>query len=160
MRVQCFCFSAWVELNNVKRCCSTLTRCALLSLQYTTSEKPTLRSDARVRVQLVDVNDERPEFIGFDENGLYPAAVSEEANPERDGEVSVGQLFAIDSDGTSPNNKVRATCAGGVTHTWSWTMRPTNLISLCLSFEMKLTLLMTKNGSARTHAEHTTTAVE
>ena len=64
-----------------------------------------MRSDARIQINLEDVNNERPEFIGFDENGKYPAAVSEEADPSQ--RPVVGHLFAIDADGTSPNNNVR-----------------------------------------------------
>ena len=74
--------------------------------QYPTSEKANLRSDARIRVNLIDVNNKRPDFLGFDENGKYPAAVSEEADPYSE-PVIVGQVFAVDSDGTFPNNNVR-----------------------------------------------------
>ena len=61
-----------------------------------------LTSDARLRVRLEDLNDHDPSFIGFDDAGVYPAAVPEHSAP---GQV-VASVFAIDLDGTSPNNKV------------------------------------------------------
>ena len=60
-----------------------------------------LRQDARIQVNLIDQNDHRPDFFGFDENGRIPAAVSEEADPTRE-LVHVTTVFAIDADGTYP----------------------------------------------------------
>ena len=60
------------------------------------------KSDARLRVQLIDVNDEYPKFVGLDEDGKYTAAVS--GTTQKDDYVL--RVKAIDLDGTSPNNKV------------------------------------------------------
>ncbi|ELU14775.1 hypothetical protein CAPTEDRAFT_226653 [Capitella teleta] len=59
-------------------------------------------TDARLLVELEDVNDNPPEWQGRDNNGFYPASVSDQTQP---GEHVV-TVMATDIDGTSPNNRV------------------------------------------------------
>ena len=59
-------------------------------------------SDARLRVQVQDVNDNIPQFVGLDTNGKYPAAVSDTTKVND----HVLTVKAIDLDGTSPNRDV------------------------------------------------------
>jgi len=61
-----------------------------------------LVSVARLRVNILDVNDKGPRFQGADVNGNYPAAVSDYTR--RGDEVIY--VSAIDEDVTAPNNNV------------------------------------------------------
>ncbi len=65
-----------------------------------------MRSDARVQVRLRDVNNRRPLWSGRDENGLFPGAVSVEADPVTQGPITVSRVFALDADGTDKFNNV------------------------------------------------------
>ncbi|ELT90860.1 hypothetical protein CAPTEDRAFT_212143, partial [Capitella teleta] len=59
-------------------------------------------TDARLLVELEDVNDNPPKWQGRNNNGFYPASVSDQTQP---GEHVV-TVMATDIDGTSPNNRV------------------------------------------------------
>ena len=59
-------------------------------------------SDARLKVQVLDVNDNIPQWVGLDTNGKYPAAVSDTTKVHN----HVLTVKAIDLDGTSPNRNV------------------------------------------------------
>ncbi len=78
---------------------------AYIPFQYSDEINSFLRQDARVQVNLIDQNDHRPDFFGLDENGRYPAAVSEEEDPTQE-LVHAGTVFAIDADGEYPYNNV------------------------------------------------------
>ncbi len=53
-------------------------------------------------MQLIDENDQIPQFVGRDTDGKYATAVSETTVP---GDFVI-KVTAIDLDGTSPNNLV------------------------------------------------------
>lgn len=69
-------------------------------------------SDARLQVFLTDVNDNLPMWQGLDDNGYYPAAVSDRTTQ---GEFVV-RVMATDIDGTSPNNEVSGLGAIPIIH--------------------------------------------
>ena len=43
-----------------------------------------LHNDTRLTIDLIDENDEIPQFIGLDENGRYPGSVAENLEPGAD----------------------------------------------------------------------------
>ena len=59
-------------------------------------------SDAYLRVDIKDVNNEIPEFQGLSRTGVYPAAVSDQTKTDD----VVLTVIAIDLDGEAPNNVV------------------------------------------------------
>ncbi|KAK2150771.1 hypothetical protein LSH36_390g02110 [Paralvinella palmiformis] len=62
-------------------------------------------TDARLRIDLTDVNDKTPQFVGTDDSRTYPAGVSDQTNPGDE----VVKVTAIDGDGTAEHNTVSAT---------------------------------------------------
>ena len=62
-----------------------------------------MASVARLQVNIKDVNNKAPIFLGMDVNGYYPASVSTFTNPGD----SVVNVTAIDLDREWPNNLVR-----------------------------------------------------
>lgn len=53
-----------------------------------------LHNDTRLVIDLIDENDEIPQFIGLDENGRYPGSVAENLDPE----AEVITVTATDKD--------------------------------------------------------------
>lgn len=81
---------------------SIYTELGVPLLQYSSGSPTTVVSDARLRVNLRDVNDNIPQFEGLDLAGRYPAAVTIETEIGDE----VVKVSAIDRDATHPNNQV------------------------------------------------------
>ena len=73
-----------------------------MCLQYAAGIPTDVITNARLRVNIIDVNDRTPEWVGLDASGKYPAAVSGETVLDEE----VVRVTAIDLDGTYPNNRV------------------------------------------------------
>lgn len=71
-------------------------------LQYSSGFPTPVVTDTRLYVELIDVNDNIPQFEGYDLSGQYPAAVTVETTQG----TEVVKVTAVDVDGTSPNNEV------------------------------------------------------
>ena len=62
-----------------------------------------MHNDTRVTIDLIDENDEIPQFIGLDENGRYSGSVAENLAPG----AEVITVTAMDKDEFPEYNKVR-----------------------------------------------------
>lgn len=63
-----------------------------------------LHNDTRVIIELIDKNDEIPQFVGLDENGRYHGSVAENLAPG----AEVIHVTATDRDEFPEYNKVSA----------------------------------------------------
>lgn len=62
-----------------------------------------LHIDVQVNIELIDENDEIPQFIGLDENGRYPGSIAENLRPG----TEVITVTATDKDSTEQYKAVQ-----------------------------------------------------
>jgi hypothetical protein len=66
-----------------------------------------LHNDTRLTIDLIDENDEIPQFVGLDENGRYPGSVAENLEPG----AEVITVTATDKDAFEKFKQVFQSCS-------------------------------------------------
>ena len=77
----------------------------MISLVFQNRATNSLHNATRMTIELIDKNDEIPQFVGLDENGRYPGSVSENVAPG----AEVIAITATDRDMFPDYRKVRTT---------------------------------------------------